>query len=294
MMKTNIPQNQFRKLKKEYENIQPSEDLKKRVDLIMKNNRRANQSRRFFAGAAAGIAIFFTASVSALNISPTFAATVSGVPGLRNVVKVLTMGKYEVEDEGYIAIVETPQIEGLLDKDLQDMLNNEFKDNANKVIAAFEADYKKLKEDFPGQEVHMGINSGYNVKTDTEEILALDLYIVNVVGSSSTTHKLYTIDKKTGTLLTLPGLFKEGADYVGVISEYLIQEMESINEKGTSYFWIHETQAENFKRIKSDQNFYINTEGNLVICFDKYEVGPGSSGSPEFVVPNEVIKDILK
>ena len=32
----------------------------------------------------------------------------------------------------------------------------------------------------------------------------------------------------------------------------------------------------------------------IVVCFDKYEVAPGSSGSPEFVIPEEIVKDILK
>lgn len=49
-----------------------------------------------------------------------------------------------------------------------------------------------------------------------------------------------------------------------------------------------------FKQIKPDQNFYINDKGELVICFDKYEVAAGAQGSPEFVIPNDIIKDILK
>jgi len=44
--------------------------------------------------------------------------------------------------------------------------------------------------------------------------------------------------------------------------------------------------------IKTDQNFYINNNENIVIYFDMYVVGPGSSGSPEFIIPEEVVKDI--
>ena len=51
---------------------------------------------------------------------------------------------------------------------------------------------------------------------------------------------------------------------------------------------------DNFKKIKKDQGFYINDKGELVICFDKYEVAPGSSGLVEFVIPNNVTKQLMK
>ncbi|MBR7132114.1 MAG: DUF3298 domain-containing protein, partial [Clostridia bacterium] len=44
----------------------------------------------------------------------------------------------------------------------------------------------------------------------------------------------------------------------------------------------------------ADHNFYWNENGDLVIIFDEYEVGPGSMGTPEFVIDRDVIKDILK
>lgn len=35
-------------------------------------------------------------------------------------------------------------------------------------------------------------------------------------------------------------------------------------------------------------------DGNIVIVFDKYEVAPGSMGTPEFVIEKGSISDILK
>ena len=140
--------------------------------------------------------------------------------------------------------------------------------------------------------VHMGVNSDYIVKTDNDNILAIDVYILNTAGSSSTVHSFYTIDKKSGRLLTLEGLFKKDADYVKVLSDYIKQEMKRENEENDGLFELDGEWA--FKGIKKDQNFYINNDGLLVICFDKYEVAAGAQGSPEFVIPNEIIKDILK
>ena len=49
-----------------------------------------------------------------------------------------------------------------------------------------------------------------------------------------------------------------------------------------------------FEQIKEDQNFYLNEQGQLVICFDEYEVAPGYMGLVEFAVEDEAIADILK
>ena len=39
---------------------------------------------------------------------------------------------------------------------------------------------------------------------------------------------------------------------------------------------------------------YINDNNELVICFDKYEVGPGSTGLAEFVIPKEITSKLMK
>lgn len=279
------------KMKTEYMKINAPDTLKARIDINIKESKRNSISTwKKLTGLAACLLIVFILS---LNFSSVFAASVAGMPGMGKIVKVLTFGRYVVDDEGYQASVETPKIEGLLDKELQDKINNDFKDNANAVILAFEKDMKSLKEQFPGEKVNLGIDSGYIVKTDNENTLAIDVYMVNTVGSSSTTHKFYTIDKKTKTLVTLPLLFKKDFDYIAKLSEYIKDEMKRQNEKGENTYWVDDPTFGGFESIKADQNFYINNDGNIVICFDKYEVAPGSSGSPEFVIPAEVVKDAV-
>lgn len=169
------------------------------------------------------------------------------------------MNRYEYKVTATRLIFVTPQIEGLLDEDLEDKLNNEFKENAAAVIAAYETDVKELKAESPDEDVHMSIMSDYTVKTDNDDILALDVYIYTASGSSSTIHHFYNIDKKTGQLLTLPGLFKDDADYVSVISEYITSEMKRLNAEENGMFFIdgEENDFDGFKEIKPDQNFYI-------------------------------------
>lgn len=282
----------FEQAKKEYQQITASDELKRKVTQTMKQTKK-HRLLRHTAIAAASILII---SIGAVNLSPGLAYAVSDVPLLGSIVRVVTLDRYEYKDHGYEANIVTPKIEGLLDKELEDQLNNEFKENAAFIIAAYEQDIKELKQEFPDEEVHMSIESNYIVKTDNDDILAIDAYIFTASGSSNTIHHFYTIDKKTGELLTLSGLFKENADYVGIISEYIISEMKRINANEDGLFWIdgEEETFDGFKAIDPEQNFYINDDGNLVICFDKYEVAAGAQGSPEFVIPHDIISNILK
>lgn len=279
----------LKKMKNEYESIEASKEFKANILKKSKAKRRFSVIEKTLSAVAA----FLLISTVALNVSPAFAKSISEIPGLKGVVNVLTASRYEFKDNGYEANVVVPKIEGLLDKELEEKLNNDFKENANSVISAFEKDVKKLKAEFGDETVHYGIDCNYEIKTDNENILAIDVYIYSVSGSSFTKHSFYTINKKTGELLTLEGLFKDKS-YIEKISGYIKEEMLRRNNEENGLFWINSDFPENdFKEIKSDQNFYINNEGNLVICYDKYEVAAGAQGSPEFIIPNELINDIL-
>lgn len=280
--------------KKQYEAIQASDSFRERIEHTMKQEKM--RKGKILKSCAGAVACLMVLSVVGVNVLPGFADALAAVPGLEQVVRVITFGRYQNNEGGYQADIATPKIEGLLDKELEDKLNKEFKENANAIIAAYEQDVKELKAEFGDETVHMGIDSDYIVKTDNDKHLALDVYILYTAGSSSTRHAFYTIDKQSGTLLTLPGLFKEGADYVTPISAYIKGEMERRNQEEEGMFWLEsdENAFESFHQIKPDQNFYINNDGNLVIAFDKYEVAAGAQGSPEFVIPHDVIAAILK
>lgn len=279
------------KMKSDYMKINASDKLKEKINTTIKESKRNRiYFWKIFPGLAACLIFFF---IMSLNFSKFFAATISKMPGMNEIVRFLTFDRYVVNDNGYHADIKTPKIEGLLDKKIQDKINKDFKDNADAIIVAFESDMKELKEKFPDEKVNLGIEQGYVVKTDSVNFLAIDVYMANTVGSSSTTHKFYTIDKKSKAVITLASLFKKDSNYLKTLSDYIKTEMRRQNEKGNIVFWVDDPTFGPFKGIKENQNFYINNEGKIVICFDKYEVAPGAYGSPEFVIPKEVVKDIL-
>ena len=271
--------------KNDYEKIEASEEFKSKIkNEIKKSNDKKNL--KAFIGLAASFVLCFGIVA---NISFKFAYAMSDVPGLDSFVKVVTFGKYENIDDGYEIKVEIPEIEGLLDEELQGELNEEFREIASSVILSFEESVRELKEEFGEDTVHMSIEFNYEIKADNENVLALDVYTYYASGSSNSVHNYFTIDRNSGSILTLKGLFKDDVDYITPISEYIRQEMLRRNSEEDGIFFL-----EDFDKISEEQKFYINNDGNIVICFAKYEIAAGAEGVPEFVIPNSLVEDLLR
>lgn len=290
--------NNLEQLKKEYMNVPIPMELDFAVKKALKEsgvnsmNRKSNFKRIRIA--AASIAAALVIFIAGINSSPVFAATLSKVPVVGGIVKVLTFREYTVNEDTFNANIKVPAIQGLGDKTLENSLNEKYLAENKKLYEGFMADTEELKKNGGG---HLGVDSGYIVKTDTDRILTIGRYVVNTVGSSSTTMKYDTIDKNNEILITLPSLFKDDR-YIDIISENIKSQMvEQYKADNQKFYWVEgiekEANMELFEKISKEQNFYINAEGKLVISFDKYEVAPGYMGVVEFVIPTEIMSDSL-
>lgn len=242
------------------------------------------------AATAAVVAVGF---VGAANLSPTFAQSLSDIPVLGTLVNVVSFRQFDYHEDTYSATIDTPIIEGLGDETLQATLNEKYIEENKKLFEQFESDVAKMETfDEPG---HLGVDSGFEIKTNNEQILSIAHYVVNTIGSSSTTMTYNNIDKQNKVIITLPSLFIDDS-YVKVISENIKDQMREKRLKDSDLvYWIagEPDAIDGFDSIAPDQDFYISDEGKLVISFDKYLVGPGSMGIQEFEIPTEILQDIL-
>lgn len=289
--------NKLEKLKNEYMKVPIPDELDFVVKKAIKEsgvNMNKNNNTKRLRNVAACIAASLVVVTVVVNSSQVFAETLSEVPIIGNIVKVLTFREYIVDEGSYNADIKVPEIEGLDNKELQKSLNEKYLAENKKLYEEFTSDMKDLKKIGGG---HLGINSGYVVKTDNDSILSIGRYVVNTVGSSSTVFKYDTIDKKNEVLITLPSLFKDES-YVEVISENIIKQMNEQHKADESkFYWVEGVDEKGtfgfFEKISNVQSFFINPEGKLVISFDKYEVAPGYMGVIEFVIPTEILSGVL-
>ena len=83
--------------------------------------------------------------------------------------------------------------------------------------------------------------------------------------------------------------------YSTVEAEIKRQMKQRMKKDSDAVYWVDsEDFGQNFEKLEADCNFYWNKKGELVIVFDKYEVAPGSMGTPEFTIGNSVTDKVIK
>lgn len=280
---------EFKELKKEYLEIPIPAELENRVkDAIQVGIKKRRKYQMKWVKVVASTA---AAVVLVVNISPTFADTLSEVPVLGSLVKVINFREYQVQGERQEANIQVPQIEGLGNEELQGQINQALQDEADKVYQEFLEVSKEWET--VDSAARYSVDMNYEVLTDTEDIFAMRVNKVETIASANQVVKFYVVDKQKETAVTLPTLFKDD-QYVERISEYIIEQMDKIMSQDESkVYWIREDDFSPFTSIDANQKFFINKNGKLVIHFDKYEAGPGSTGESQFVIPTELIADLL-
>ena len=236
-------------------------------------------SYRWTAWAAAALALFITVP----NVSPTAAAAMADIPVLGAVVRVVTFRNYTYDDGWHSADVSVPELAG---SDAAQEVSDQVRAYTDRLIARFE----ETCEEELGKEGYHGLDVTSTVVTDTDEWFTLRVDAVEIQASGYEFSRFYHINKATDQVVTLEDLFREDADYVGVLSDEVRQQMEErmAEDREASYF------PEEFTAIDPEQNFYFNGSGELVLVFDEYTIAPGSMGMPEFTIPSDVYETLLK
>ena len=308
---------QLQELKKEYQDIRMSEEqllqMKQKISQAKQENsqqgsnaahssvshRRSITRRCGIAAAAAAAAL-----VILPNTSASVAYAMSQVPVLSRLVEVVTFRDYHYEDDRNSADIQVPEVTVAPDTDADtqkssavseqtkktaEEINTEIQTITDRLIAEFE-ESKKNEEGYQ----NMTVKS--EILATTDQYFTLKLICFQSAGSGAEWNYYYTIDLSTGKRLQLADLFQEGSDYLTTISDNIKQQMKEqmAADDSITYFLDSDTPEWDFQSISEDTTFYVNEDGKLVIVFDEYEVAPGSMGSVEFVIPTEVIQDIVQ
>lgn len=308
-------------IKEAYDNIQVPEELKERVLQSMERGKKdacgaEKESNKAFAGksernqkkghllpfvrVAEAVAAAVAVLVISVNVSPTVANAMEQVPVLGAIVKIVNFTTYsdKQEKKQMEATVRVPEVKVIgtdgkpLTRESKE-LNAAVSGYLDKIIQMYKKDVAAVSD---GEEGHEEITSDYRIVTNNERLFSLRVDTVIAMGGSDSFTKIYNIDKKTGKMITLKDLFREGSDYKKRISDSIKEQMRAqMKEDSSKTYFLDDDQPEwDFKQIKDDADFYISDNGELTFVFDKYEVAPGYMGLVEFSVPTETLSDIVK
>lgn len=283
---------EFDEMKKNYEEIEIPMELeflvRKTIRDQEKKMRRISGIKRSLVSGAAAVFLF----AGTVNMSPAAAQTLSEVPGVRNLVHLVLVKNWVKSEQGFAADIKVPGVRGLGDQELEGSLNKKYLEEGAALYREFEQQIGEMKQSGSG---HLAVSSDYEVIAETQDLLTIRRTHTSIEASGFEKADFDTIDKKKKIVLTLPALFKDES-YIRLISENIKEQMRAQMKSDPSIAYFlggEDSPAEKFESIDKNQNFYINTEGALVIVFDEYEVAPGSMGLVEFVIPTPVIREAL-
>lgn len=281
--------------KKEYDKIKAPEEMREKMEeAVMRakeSKKRIRKMRkiRCIGSAAAVVAILLVLP----NTSQTAAAAMQQIPVLGDFFKVVTIREYQVDEARYSADVKVPEVVpedtgGLSEETVQqaketaDAINFDIQQVTDELIEEF----KSTMEEFDDGYGDIIVDS--QVLTDDQKWFSLELVLYQGAGSGYERRRHYSIDKTTGRRAELSDFF--GEDYIETVSSEIKEQMrQRMAEDENVVYWIdyQDVPEWNFESIAKDQDFYVNADGKVVICFNEYEVAPGYMGCVEFVVEKQ-------
>lgn len=282
------------KLKENYNNIEIPKELddvindafKESEDKKIENNKKdwrrnmKNMKKWYASAAAVGLIIV------SVNASSTFATSLENIPVIGNIIKIVNFNNYRINKDGMDVSISLPEVSSD-SKDLEYKLNKEFEKEGKEAYKKYEAEVAKLEKE--GKTTHKSADIWSETIAENDKTVSIAIYNTEIEASAATSRKIYNINKEDKTVLTLEGMFGNN-DYVDVLSKNILSQMKERTKKDSNDVYF----VDNTFKIKKDQPFYINDKGELVICFDEYEVAPGSAGLVEFVIPSNIVSKLMK
>ena len=214
------------------------------------------------------------------NVNAAMAEAMGSLPVVGPLFQAVTFRTYEVSEGRNRVSIQVPQVLDEAEGSGAEEINRQVEDYTNQLIEAYE---NELHADG-----YFNLEVSWEVVTDTDRWFTLKLNTDLVLASGNHQERYYHIDKATGEQKTLSDLFPADYDYVTAISEELKSQMLARMEADSrEVYWLEgrdQLGSYFFDAIDPEQNFYFDEEGRLTIPFNKYEVGPGSTGSPRFAL----------
>ena len=137
----------------------------------------------------------------------------------------------------------------------------------------------------------------HEITTDSADWFSLKMkaYTCAADGFEQVTH--FNINLDSSEYVTLDTLFSEDTDYITTLSNEVIRQMrERMASDPDAEFWLDSEEGSDydFTEISPAQDFYFDSDGNLVLCFNEGEAAPLYMGEVEFTIPREITDRLLK
>lgn len=282
-------ENDQKRIRKQGE-LKMNETRRQTAEHAGKNETSGNRKKllRNITAAAAAFAVMFGAFGLGVSTNEAFADSVSGMPILGSLARVL-LGEHVDEADNVIRInMKLPKVAGLTDPAVAERINKEIESKMTDVVNEAKQRTAENKEawlktggtekDYMLPEVTVD----YEVKAITDKALSFVVSKTETSASAYYDMYYYNIDLKTNKEITLKELLGDG--YIAIANEQIKDQIKERLKDPNNFYFNGEEGVEGFSTISKDQSFYVNKDGNPVIVFNKLEIAPAGMGIQEFTI----------
>lgn len=247
--------------------------------------RRRSRAVNLLKKTGAIAAACFLCVISALNLSPAFAAAACDIPVVGDLCRVLLFREYHMEDEIRYIDAKIPQIEHTGKTELENRVNLEIQRVMYDCLTASEERAKEYYDAFvetggdPKDFIPVGITIDYETKYISPEYVSFVVSQYETRFDAYNCKLYYNIDLDSGRIITLKDWF--GSDYRKIVSEQIEAVIAGWSDEQRSILW---KDLSVIDLISENTNFYFNSDGQIVVVFEKYEAAYGAAGDLEFTL----------
>lgn len=280
------------KAKEVYEAIKVPNELNYVVNKAILDKKKKEKSVLIYVKyAVTTVACTFLTFIFMLNVNSSFATNISEIPIIGDMAKVFTIKEVNEEDKTKLINAKIPALENTGNTELEKRINYEIMLKMNEILEEAEkraAEYKEAVIETGGNEYDyqpINIQIDYKVGYSNDKVVSFMISKSETLANAYTEIYFYNVDIETGKKLNLRDVL--GNEYKQIVDETIYKEIEERSKNPDNIYFTADEGG--FEGIENEyQDFYINSDGKVVIVFEKYKIAPGYMGTQEFVIDKQI------
>lgn len=280
------------KAKEVYEAIKVPNELNYVVNKAILDKKKKEKSVLIYVKyAVTTVACTFLTFIFMLNVNSSFATNISEIPIIGDMAKVFTIKEVNEEDKTKLINAKIPALENTGNTELEKRINYEIMLKMNEILEEAEkraAEYKEAVIETGGNEYDyqpINIQIDYKVGYSNDKVVSFMISKSETLANAYTEIYFYNVDIETGKKLNLRDVL--GKEYKQIVDTTIYKEIEERSKNPDNIYFTADEGG--FEGIENEyQDFYINSDGKVVIVFEKYKIAPGYMGTQEFVIDKQI------
>ncbi len=280
------------KAKEVYEAIKVPNELNYVVNKAILDKKKKEKSVLIYVKyAVTTVACTFLTFIFMLNVNSSFATNISEIPIIGDMAKVFTIKEVNEEDKTKLINAKVPALENTGNTELEKRINYEIMLKMNEILEEAEkraAEYKEAVIETGGNEYDyqpINIQIDYKVGYSNDKVVSFMISKSETLANAYTEIYFYNVDIEIGKKLNLRDVL--GNEYKQIVDTTIYKEIEERSKNPDNIYFTADEGG--FEGIENEyQDFYINSDGKVVIVFEKYKIAPGYMGTQEFVIDKQI------